>query len=215
MGAGGSMSFKPPRPRGWTSRGPRWCGAGGVGVDAVKNPLRMGHGTQRLMYVSTSLTPWARAHVAGNQYDGHHTRGAARHWPSGRAGAGRHRARLGSVVPFGGVSVGYYDGAADPAQTPRSGAGSPLGGSPELAARLRRCARPHLAPRDGLLALRRRRRDRRDRWAYYEYTRADRSHECDAPAWCARCRRRQPRADRECRDAPRDAGDPRGRRPPA
>ena len=151
-----------------------------VGVDAVKDPYVVCHGTQMLMYVSTFLTPEGPAPTSlATSQDGlrYAWRGEALAvGPRGSWDA--YQARLGSIVPFGGGFVGYYDGAATVAQDTeercgiacsvdllswrRVSTGAPALTSPHATGSLRYVDVVEIA---GAW------------WAYYEYTRVDGSHE--------------------------------------
>ena len=151
-----------------------------VGVDAVKDPYVVCHGTQMLMYVSTFLTPQGPAPTSlATSYDGLRYAWRGEALAVGSSGSwDAYQARLGSVVPFGGGYVGYYDGAAEPAEDTEERCGiacsvdllswrrvstaAPALISPHATGSLRYVDVVEIA---GAW------------WAYYEYTCADGSHE--------------------------------------
>jgi hypothetical protein len=151
-----------------------------VGVDAVKDPYVMRHGTQLLMYLSTFLTPQGPAPTSlATSHDGLHYAWRGETLAVGVGGSwDAYQARLGSVVPFGSGFVGYYDGAATPAQDTeercgiacsvdllswrRVSAAAPALVSPHATGSLRYVDVVEIA---GAW------------WVYYEYTREDGSHE--------------------------------------
>jgi len=86
-----------------------------LGVDAVKDPYVLTYGGEMLMYVSTFLTPQGPAPTGlATSRDG--VRFA---WQGEALGVGAgwdaYQARLSSVSRLGAGFVGYYDGAASPA----------------------------------------------------------------------------------------------------
>lgn len=151
-----------------------------VGVDAVKDPYVISDGTQMLMYVSTFLAPEGPAPTSlAASRDG--VRYAWRGEALAVGARGRwdaYQARLGSVVPFASGFVGYYDGACDRAEDTEERCGiacsvdllkwrrvsiaAPALVSPHATGSLRYVDVVEIA---GAW------------WAYYEYTRADGSHE--------------------------------------
>ncbi len=149
-----------------------------VGVDAVKDPYVVERGGTLLMYVSTFLTPQGPAPTSLAVSDD----GVCFDWrgetlPVG-AGWDAYQARLSCVVAFGEGYVGYYDGAAsrDDDTEEHCGIACSLDGltweritvdgpalvSPHKTRSLRYVDVVEIA---GIW------------WAYYEYTRADGSHE--------------------------------------
>jgi hypothetical protein len=151
-----------------------------VGVDAVKDPYVMCHGTQLLMYVSTFLTPQGPAPTSlATSLDGLRYAWRGETLAVGTSGSwDAYQARLGSVVSFGDGFVGYYDGAANPAEDTEERCGIACsvdlrswrrvsGAAPELIS-------PHVT---GSLRYVDVVEIAGVWWAYYEYTRADGSHE--------------------------------------
>lgn len=153
---------------------------GDVGVDAVKDPYVIDHGGVSLMYISTFLTPQGPAptSVATSQ-DGLRFvwRGQALDVGSSGAWDG-YQARLSCVIPYDAGFVGYYDGAASRADDTEEHCGiacsldlmtwqpisveGPRFTSPHATRSLRYVDVVAIAGRS---------------WAYYEYARADGSHE--------------------------------------
>jgi hypothetical protein len=151
-----------------------------VGVDAIKDPYVIAHEGEHLMYISTFLTPAGPAPTSLARSDD----GSSFTWLGEAlavAGAGNwdaYQARLSCIVPWGGGFVAYYDGAASPADDTEEHAG--IACSLDLArwARLSidgpRLCSPHATKSLRYI-------DAIDIggawWAYYEYARADGSHE--------------------------------------
>jgi hypothetical protein len=150
------------------------------GIDAVKDPYVISHDTQMLMYMSTFLRQHGPAptSLASSRNSLRYTwRGEA--LAVGSSGSwDAHQARLGCVVPFGGGFVGYYDGAGSEAMDTEERCGiacsvdltswrrisvhAPALVSPHATGSLRYVDVVSIAG---------------SWWAYYEYSRADGSHE--------------------------------------
>lgn len=151
-----------------------------LGVDAVKDPYVICHGTQMLMYLSTFLTPEGPAPTSlATSQDGLRYAWRGEALAVGTSGSwDAYQARLGSVVAFGDGFVGYYDGAATPAHDTEERCG--IACSVDLLSWRRvSVAAPALISSHATGSLR-----YVDVveiagawWAYYEYTRADGSHE--------------------------------------
>ena len=151
-----------------------------VGVDAVKDPFVCAHGGRLRMYVSTFLTPAGPAPTCvAESDDGESFRWRGESLAVGAAGAwDAYQARISCVVPFDDGFVAFYDGAASRADDTEEHCG--LAVSLDLTSWRR-------VTQDGP-ALRSPHATRSLRyvdavtiagawWAYYEYTRADGSHE--------------------------------------
>src|SRR5450755_101027 len=151
-----------------------------VGVAAVKDPYVISHGTQMLMYVSTFLRqhgPAPTSLASSRNSLRYNWRGEALAVGSS-GGWDAYQARLGCVVPLGGGFVGYYDGASSEAADTEECCGiacsldltswlrisvqAPALVSPHATGSLRYVDVVNIAG---------------SWWAYYEYSRADGSHE--------------------------------------
>ena len=151
-----------------------------VGVDAVKDPYVTAHGGQLRMYISTFLTPAGPAPTyLAESDDGESFRWCGETLAVGVAGAwDAYQARISCVVPFDDGFVAYYDGAASRADDTEEHCGlacsldlrswgrvtvdGPVLLSPHATRSLRYVDAVAIAGQW---------------WAYYEYTRADGSHE--------------------------------------
>ena len=153
---------------------------GDVGVDAVKDPWVIGEGGELLMYVSTFVTPQGPAPTSlATSQDGlrYVWRGETLSVAS-RGSWDAYQARLSCLVRWGRGFVGYYDGAASPADDTEEHCGiacsldlrswqrisidGPVLVSPHATGSLRYVDVVRI---DG------------GWWAYYEYARPDGSHE--------------------------------------
>lgn len=151
-----------------------------VGVDAVKDPYVFRRDGEMLMFLSTFLTAQGPAPTSlATSADGIRFAWQGETLSVGRPGGwDAYQARLSTVVPFDGGYVGYYDGAASPADDTEEHAG--IACSLDLVAWQRISAHgpalvsPHatgslryidVAEIGGAW------------WAYYEFARVDGSHE--------------------------------------
>jgi hypothetical protein len=151
-----------------------------VGVAAVKDPYVISHGTQMLMYISTFLRQHGPAPTALAS-----SRNSLRYnWRGEALAVGSsdswdaYQARLGCVVPFGGGFVGYYDGASSEAADTEERCG--IACSLDLISWLRISVQaPALVSAHATGSLRYVDVVNLEGswWAYYEYSRADGSHE--------------------------------------
>jgi len=151
---------------------------GATGTDAVKDPYVVRVGDEYLMYVSTFLTSAGPAPTSLAVS----TDGLAFDWRGTvfdvGAGWDRYQSRLSAVVATGDGYVGFYDGAGSPDEDTEERLGlavsddartwervsveAPWLVSPHASGSLRY---PDVLARDG------------EWWVYYEYVRADGSHE--------------------------------------
>ena len=152
--------------------------AAGTGTDAVKDPYVLRVGPAYYMYVSTFLTPDGPAPTSvAVSLDG-----LRFHWLGETLGVGegwdRYQARLSGILPLERGFLGFYDGAASAAEDTEERLGIAL--SFDLV-RWRRLSveEPWLASPHASGSLRYVDCLRRDEeaWLFYEYARADGSHE--------------------------------------
>lgn len=153
---------------------------GDVGVDAVKDPYVIDHEGVAVMYISTFLTAHGPAPTSvATSDDGLRFAWRGQALAVGGDGAwDAYQARLSCVLAFDGGYIGFYDGAASPADDTEEHCGmacsldlmtwqplsldGPLFISPNATRSLRYVDVVQIAG---------------TWWAYYEYTRVDGSHE--------------------------------------
>lgn len=152
--------------------------ANDVGVDAVKDPYVVQHGEIYLMYISTFLTEAGPAPTSlATSADGVRFEWRGECFAVGD-GWDRYQARLSGIVRAGGLYIAYYDGAGDPSEDTEERCGIAISDDLHRWERLTNdepwLVSPHasgslryvdVVPVDGQL------------FVYYEYARADGSHE--------------------------------------
>lgn len=151
-----------------------------VGVDAVKDPYVVAtHGAQ-LMYISTFLTPHGPAPTSlARSVDGVGFTWEGETLAVGRGGSwDAYQARLSSVVALGEGFVGYYDGAAGPAEDTEERCGLACSLDLRTWERITVAGPALVSPHaTGSLRYIDVARIGETWWAYYEYARADGAHE--------------------------------------